>query len=193
VAIAPPAATRNPALAREEAFRSVVTPGSFRRALARHAGGVVVVTVRGHSGPVGFTVTSFTSASLSPPLVSFYVGHDSASWPAVRSAAHFAVNLLGVDQEKLAARFALKGADRFAPPTDWHPGSEGLPLLADATTHLVCRWHASTPVGDHELVVGAVVDTACGTSDQPLIYHSGRFARAIYHLDEAAPPGAEGG
>lgn len=169
-----------------------VTAETYRLALARHPGGVAVVTVRSQSGPVGFTVTSFASASLLPPLVSFYVGHDSSSWPAVRLAPQFAVNLLGADQDELAARFARKGADRFAPPTKWDLGPEGLPLLTDATTHLICARHSSVGVGDHELVVGTVVNAAFGVSDQPLIYHQGRFARPEYHRGVAAPRRAEG-
>jgi len=159
------------------ANRSVASAATFRRALARHAAGVAVVTVRGPSGPVGLTVTSFTSASLSPPLVSFYVGHDSSSWPAVRGAPSFAVNLLGAAHADLAARFAAKGADRFAPPTNWYAGPQGLPLLADATANLVCARHASTAVGDHELVVGAVIEVAFGAAHPPLLYHQRRYRR----------------
>ena len=79
-------------------------------------------------------MTSFSSASLDPPLVSFYIGHRSSNWPAVRAAEHFAVNLMDHGQEAVAARFARKGADRFGPETQWGPGPGDLPLLAGATT-----------------------------------------------------------
>jgi hypothetical protein len=54
-----------------------VEGGVFREALRHHAGGVAVVTVAGPEGPRGFTATSLTAASLRPPLLSFYVNHDS--------------------------------------------------------------------------------------------------------------------
>jgi len=38
----------------------------FRQALARHPAGVAIVTL---AGPAGLTVTSFSSASLDPPLL----------------------------------------------------------------------------------------------------------------------------
>jgi flavin reductase (DIM6/NTAB) family NADH-FMN oxidoreductase RutF len=79
---------------------------------------VVIVTLR---GPAGLTVTSFSSASLDPPLVSFYIGHGSSNWPAVRAAEQFAVNLMDHGQEAVAARFARKGADRFGTETQWGP------------------------------------------------------------------------
>ena len=152
----------------------VLDAGTFRRALARHAAGVVIVTLR---GPAGLTVTSFSSASLDPPLVSFYIGHGSSNWPAVRAATYFAVNLMGTGQEEVATRFARKGADRFGPPTRWEPGPGGLPLLAGATTHLICTRHALVTIGDHELVVGQVTQAIIGASAPPLLHHQGRFSR----------------
>lgn len=165
----------SPALpvSREPAFPAVDTV-TFRRAMSRHAAGVAIVTLR---GPAGLTVTSFSSASLDPPLVSFYIGHGSSNWPAVRAAAHFAVNLMGNGQEEVATRFARKGADRFGPRTRWEPGPGGLPLLPGATTHLICARHALVQVGDHELVVGLVTQAIIGTSAPPLLHHQGRFTR----------------
>ena len=157
-----------------------VDTGLFRQALATHAAGVAIVTVRGDAGPAGLTVTSFSSASLDPPLISFYIGHGSSNWPAVRVARYFAVNLIGVEHESLAARFARKGADRFAAPTRWHLGTAGLPLLTDASTHLVCETHSLVTVGDHELVIGKVIEAAVRHGAAPLLYHQGRFARADY-------------
>ena len=153
---------------------SMVGAGGFRQALSRHAAGVAIVTVR---GPAGLTVTSFSSASLNPPLVSFYIGHGSSNWPAVRSAEHFAVNLIGHGQEDVAARFARKGADRFGSATRWRPGPGGLPLLAGATAHLICARHTLVTVGDHELVVGQVAHVIIGTGAPPLLHHRGRFTR----------------
>jgi flavin reductase (DIM6/NTAB) family NADH-FMN oxidoreductase RutF len=153
----------------------------FRQALARHPAGVAIVTLR---GPAGLTVTSFSSASLDPPLVSFYIGHGSSNWPAVRAAEYFAVNLMDHGQEAVAARFARKGADRFGPQTRWRPGPGDLPLLAGATTHLLCATHGMLTVGDHELVVGRVEHAIIGSGEPPLLHHQGRFTRpepGIHH------------
>ena len=152
----------------------IVDAEVFRQALSRHPAGVAIVTLR---GPAGLTVTSFSSASLDPPLVSFYIGHGSSNWPAVRAAEYFAVNLMDHGQEAVAARFARKGADRFGPQTRWGPGPGDLPLLAGATTHLICATHAMLTVGDHELVVGRVEHAIIGSGEPPLLHHQGRFTR----------------
>ncbi|MFB9475994.1 flavin reductase family protein [Nonomuraea salmonea] len=150
---------------------------SFRRALAVHASGVVVITAQNDGVPVGMTATSFSSVSLEPPLVSFYVDQSSATWPWLRTADHFAVNILSGDQADLAARFARKGIDRFAPPTRWRPGPLGAPLLQDVSAHLVCLPYETADVGDHVLVVGLVADVRTHGDDRPLLYHQGRFGQ----------------
>jgi flavin reductase (DIM6/NTAB) family NADH-FMN oxidoreductase RutF len=152
--------------------------GAFRAAMRHHAGGVAVVTVAGPDGPLGFTVTSLTAASLRPPLVSFYVGDDSRSWPALKTADHVGVHLLGAAHRDLGARFSRPGADRFGPPTRWVRGSGGVPLLLDVTVRIVCAKREIVPVGDHFLVVGEVTSVeSLRPGQDPLMYAHGEFGR----------------
>ncbi|GAA3116161.1 flavin reductase family protein [Streptosporangium carneum] len=153
----------------------------FRQALAVHAAGVVVITAQSQGVPVGLTATSFSSVSLSPPLVSFYVDQSSTTWPSLRQADHFAVNVLASDQAELASRFARKGVDRFAAPTQWRPGPLGVPLLGGVSAQLVCAPHSTVDIGDHVLVVGLVTETNLVSGDRPLLYHRGRFGRFTPH------------
>jgi 3-hydroxy-9,10-secoandrosta-1,3,5(10)-triene-9,17-dione monooxygenase reductase component len=64
---------------------------------------VVVVTAVSDGTPVGMTVGSFTSASLDPPLVSFFAGKTSTTWPAVQAAGLFCVNVLAAHQDSVSA------------------------------------------------------------------------------------------
>lgn len=161
-------------------FARGVDPERFRRALAVHAAGVVVVTGATPDGsPHGLTATSFSAVSLDPPLVSFYVDHASTTWPRLRAAGHFAVNVLAGDQADVAARFAARDVDRFAAPTRWDKGTLGIPLLADVAAHLICAPHTVHRIGDHVLVVGLVVETRSEAAAGPLLYHHGRFGRFL--------------
>lgn len=164
-----------------EPATGAVDADGFRRALAVHAAGVVIITAQSDGIPVGLTATSFSSVSLDPPLVSFYVDQSSTTWPWLRDADHFAVNVLASDQADLAARFARKDIDRFAEPTRWRPGPLGAPLLQDVSAHLVCLPHETVDVGDHILVVGLVAEARVHSPGRPLIYHQGRFGRFIAH------------
>ncbi|MEU4229776.1 flavin reductase family protein [Nonomuraea sp. NPDC026600] len=152
----------------------------FRTALAQHAAGVVIVTARPEGVPVGLTATSFSSVSLDPPLVSFYVDQSSTTWPWLRLADHFAVNVLAGHQHDLATRFARRGIDRFAAPTRWRPGPHETPLLEDVSAHLICIPHTTVEIGDHTLVVG-LVTAATTTPARPLLYHRGQYGRFLPH------------
>ncbi|MFC7328514.1 flavin reductase family protein [Marinactinospora rubrisoli] len=158
---------------------SNVPPDLFRRVLGSHAAGVVVVTADPGDGPVGLTATSFSSVSLDPPLVSFYIDARSGSWPGLRDSRTFAVNILHEHQRDVASRFAAKGVDRFAAPTRWFRGPGAVPLLHGAVGYVRCLRHDVLAVGDHWLVVGRVVgaEADAGTDSRPLLYHRSRYGR----------------
>ncbi|MBO2447940.1 flavin reductase family protein [Actinomadura barringtoniae] len=153
----------------------------FRQALSLHAAGVVVITASSGGSPTGLTATSFSSVSLEPPLVSFNVDRSSTTWPALGAADRFAVNILAGDQAELAARFARRGVDRFAPPTSWRADEHDTPVLDGACAHLFCSPYATIDIGDHILVVGLVIDADLLTGGRPLLYHRGRFGRFLPH------------
>jgi flavin reductase (DIM6/NTAB) family NADH-FMN oxidoreductase RutF len=146
----------------------------LRSVFRRHAAGVAVITAYG-TGPVGFTATSLTSVAAEPPMVSFGVSSSASCWPVIARAEHVGVHILGEHQRDLAETFARSGADRFAPPTSWSPGPEGVPLLDGVLAWLVCRVEARVPAGDHRIVVArAVAGDPTGTGS-PLLYHQGGF------------------
>ena len=159
---ADPAAATNPA----ELLRST---------LRRQALGVAVITV---PGPAGFTATSFTSVSLRPALVSFYLGATASTAPAVLTAERFAAHLLAPRHAGLAERFARSGIDRFE-GTDWRPGPGGVPLLDGVPAWLEARITLRQPIGDHLLVVGEVEAAATHTAEPALLHHDGAFARSV--------------
>jgi flavin reductase (DIM6/NTAB) family NADH-FMN oxidoreductase RutF len=113
--------------------------------------------------------------------VSFYVDRSSTTWPSLRTAGRFAVNILSAGQSDLAARFAKRGIDRFAPPTGWHLDDHGTPLLDGVCAHLLCLPHDTIDIGDHILVVGVVIAADPLPGADPLLYHQGRFGRFHPH------------
>ncbi|MFF5565360.1 flavin reductase family protein [Streptomyces sp. NPDC012623] len=156
---------------------STARPGSpalLRSVFRHHAAGVAVITARGER-PVGFTATSLSSVAAEPPLLTFGVGVTSSSWPVLAGATHVGVHILGEHQAELAATFARPGADRFAPPTGWRDGPEGVPVLDGVVAWLVCRVVARVPAADHRLVVAQAVTGESAGAGRPLLYHQGRF------------------
>ena len=147
----------------------------LRSLLRAHASGVAVLTAEGAAGPAGVTITSFTSISAQPALISFALAETSSTWTQIKDGKWFGVQLLGADQEGLARRFATPGVDRFAPPTSWRRGPQGVPLLDDCLCWLVCSRHRRLRLGDHHLVVGAVEHVEQGAPGDNLLHLHGRL------------------
>ncbi|MFE0673122.1 flavin reductase family protein [Streptomyces sp. NPDC058867] len=153
----------------------IASPELLRSVFRRHAAGVAVITARGEHGPVGFTATSLASVSAEPPMLSFGIGAGSSCWPTVARSAHVGVHLLGEHQRELAATFARSGADRFAAPTAWREGPEGVPVLDGVRAWLVCRVVARVPAGDHRIVLAELLFGQSTGPGRPLVYHQGGF------------------
>lgn len=147
----------------------------FREVLGHFASGVTVVTSMDQGTPIGFTCQSFTSLSLEPPLVALAPAKTSTSWPRIRQAGVFCVNILAESQQQVSEVFAASGGDKFA-GIQWSPGRNGAPLLAGALAFIECRLLLAHDAGDHELVFGEVEHLGA-TPGSPLIFYRGRFTR----------------
>src|SRR5215472_14502877 len=148
----PPPGGSSPARRPDSDVPPAVSPGRYRAVMRHHAKGVAIITA-GTKTPTGFCATSLASVSLDPPLVSFTVGLRATSWPTIRTARYVMVHLLADDQEDLARRFAQPGGEKFRPPTRWHRGPHGLPLLDDALACLTLAPIRQILAGDHVLVI----------------------------------------
>jgi flavin reductase (DIM6/NTAB) family NADH-FMN oxidoreductase RutF len=134
-----------------------VTSAEFRRACGRFATGVAIATVLdGRGTPHGLTVSSFTSASLDPPLILICLGHRVSAIDAFRASAHFGINVLAGDQRDLAERFARKTQDRFD-GLKWRRGKTGVPLLPGVLAAIECAVRQRITAGDHDVFVGEMV------------------------------------
>lgn len=157
--------------------RSVVDQEAFRRVCGHFVTGVTVVTAIDAGEPIGFAVNSFSSVSLDPYLVSFYASHSSDTWARMQHCDSFTVNIMAEGQDSVTERFARKGADRFA-DVAWTPSARtGSPLISSVHGWIDCELYMVVDVGDHQLVVGAVVDLGVQPHSAPLAFHRGRFAR----------------
>ncbi|WP_089156316.1 flavin reductase family protein [Micromonospora sp. NBS 11-29] len=156
------------------------------RTLLRHQASTVVVVTAPGTPAVGFTATSFTSVSLAPPIISFCLNLGSSSWPAVSRSRYVGVHLLSRQQQELARTFATSGIDRFAAPTRWRLGPEGVPMLEDTLAWLLCRVIDRVTVGDHAIVLAEPEQLWHADVGSPLLYHRGRYANLADHVEPTA-------
>lgn len=152
---------------------------TFRHVLGHlPTGACVITTVDARGEPLGLTCNSFTSVSLSPPLVSFCPAKASTTWPRMRPSGRFGVNVLAADQDAVCRLFALRGAKRFD-SIDWRPSATGNPLLDGALAWMDCEIVAEHDAGDHTIVVGAVQALDRSREHGPLIVFRGGYGRLM--------------
>ena len=148
----------------------------FRQVLGHFPTGVCVVAGYDTSGaPVGLAIGSFFSISLEPPLVGFCAGHGSSTWPKLRDAGRFCINILGEDQEAVSRVFASKDADKFA-SVAWDKSPEGQPRLAGALAWIDCSLDQVHAAGDHDIAVAAVHGLEVTAEHGPLVFFRGGYA-----------------
>lgn len=149
----------------------------YRQVMGRFCTGVAIITATHEGEPAGFTAQTFVPLSIDPPLVSFSPQKTSTSWPKIKAAGTFCVNVLSDDQEALCRAFASSGGDKFR-GVGWHPGpSTGAPVLQGVIAWVEGRIESEHDGGDHLIVVGRVLDLESKSDRHPLLFYRGGFGR----------------
>ena len=122
--------------------------------------GVYVIGVANAERCDGFTAAWVMQASFEPLLLALSINPNNASYPVLHAGGAFTVNVLERGQLELARRFGTQSGrdhDKLA-GLKWWPGHHGAPILEEALAYFDCELSASLPAGDHELVLGRVID-----------------------------------
>lgn len=148
----------------------------FRQSLGAFPTGVcLVTTISGDGKPEGMTINSFSSVSLSPPLILWSVREAARSAEVFLCAPHFVLSVLAEDQYDLAAHFARPSADKFE---QWHDafdtGLGDCPRLKRSVATYECRLYSTHQEGDHTILVGRV-EHFSHEEKPPLMFHNGRM------------------
>ncbi len=158
---------------------------ALRNAMRLWSTGVTIVTAQFQGRRHGMTVSSFTSVSLEPPLVSLSLAQASQTHELVLHAGAFGITILSSSQQEISERFAGRipdSQDRFVGLETFSLES-GAPLIEGGLAFLDCKVTASYPVGANTLIVGEVVAARSPTEGEPLLY----FNRGYHRLREEDP------
>jgi flavin reductase (DIM6/NTAB) family NADH-FMN oxidoreductase RutF len=155
---------------------------ALKAAFRRHASGVAVITTNDPDGnPVGFTATSMTSLGSNPALVTFNISQGSSSWPAISTAKHVALHMLGVNNFDLAKKMATDNTKRFL-ASDWQRSEFDLPVFQNATAVLFGRVREFHLVEQNAVFVIEILSGVTGENDKALLYNQ----RAYFTTSEAS-------
>lgn len=154
----------------------VINQGQFRSVLGHYPTGVCVITARDtEDAPIAMVVGSFTSVSLDPPLVGFLPARSSTTWPQLRQAGRFCVNVLAADQAVLCRQVSARGPGRLD-GIAWRTAPTGGLVIEGALATIDCDLHGVYEAGDHDFALGHVLGLQILRDDPPLIFHRGSYA-----------------
>ena len=153
-----------------------IAAGKFRQVLGQYPSGVVVVTALDADGAaLGMTVGTFSSVSLDPPLVAFMPQKTSSSWAAMRAAgSRFCANILGEAQENVCRQVATRKVDKLD-GIPWRLSAGGTPVIEGTVAYVDCEIVAVHDAGDHEIVIGQVLDLDVVSQTNPLLFFRGGY------------------
>lgn len=166
----------------------VSSSAEFKEAMGSWPSGVCVAAARADGLVYGLTVSSLSSLSLEPPLVSICLAAHNRLTGMIQASNGFSISILADDQEDVSNSFARPGR---VPTSDFEPAlaewtRAGLPVVKDAVVQLGCALHAVVAQGDHFIVIGRVTEATTRRDRRPLLYFRRRY-RVLDQQAESAP------
>ena len=154
-----------------------VGPTELRSVLRLWASGITVVTAGRGEMLHGMTVSSFSSVSLDPPLISVNIEQRTRTYVLMTEAGAFAVNILASGQQDLARHFGggVPDSESRLEGVPYRLGKNGSPLLEGCLASVECRVHATLPAGTHTVFVGKVTSWDTAHGKLPLMYWQRNF------------------
>ncbi|MBY9067229.1 flavin reductase family protein [Hyphomonas sp. WL0036] len=147
----------------------------WREAMGGFLTGVTVVTTTSGGKIAGTAVNAFSAVSQAPPLLLVCLDRASRSLEAIREAGFFAVNVLSEAHMDVVRRFASKSSDDRFRDVQYTTESTGAPVLSGSVAWFDCEVYAIHDGGDHEIVVGRVLQLGSDREAAPLAYHRGNI------------------
>ncbi len=122
--------------------------------------GVYVIGVAHEDRRDAFTAAWVMQAAFDPLSIALSVNQLNASYALLHGSGVFTVNVLKAGQLELARRFGTQsGRERNKlDGVRWKPGPSGAPILDEALAYFECELTGSINAGDHEVVVGRVIN-----------------------------------
>lgn len=158
--------------------RPGVDTRQLRDVLGHFCSGVTVVTAMSGDEPIGFTCQSFSALSLDPPQVLLCPSRRSTSWPAIRIADTFCINVLASGQQDLSNGFAKTGRPKFD-GVQWRPAAHGSPILDGVEAWFEVVLAAEHDGGDHLIAVADLLDFGADSTTEPLVFHRSRYGGVV--------------
>jgi len=151
----------------------------LRDVMRRWATGVTIVTAENGGQKHGATVSSLTSISVDPPLVTVTIAKGTRTHHLMQLAGKFGITILSDQQQALSERFAgelTEDQDRFEGVNSKYI-FEGIPVLESGLACLGCAIEYEYDMPKSTMFVGRVVASELGDAIPPLVYLNRTYRR----------------
>ena len=150
-----------------------VNKDNFKKTLSAFATGITVVATKHNSILYGKTINSFSSLSLSPPLVLFSLDNQSSKLNIFNQSERITVNILNKKQKLISSNFAKKNPDWKN--IEYDLLKNGNPIIKNCVSNLECKIIDKIKKGDHIIFICKVLNVVNNDKLKPLIYYNSKY------------------
>ena len=146
---------------------------NFKNTLSKFATGITVVATNKKSIFYGKTINSFSSLSLSPPLILFSLDIKSSKLNIFKNSKTVSINVLSENQKKISDNFATKSPNWSE--IEYDILKNGNPIIKNCVSNLDCTITNKIKKGDHIIFICKVINVSINDKLKPLIYFNSRY------------------
>ena len=154
-------------------FMKKINTDNFKKTLSAFATGITVVATKHNSILYGKTINSFSSLSLSPPLVLFSLDKKSSKLNIFKKSETITINILSSKQKLVSNNFAKNNPDWK--DIDYYSLKNGNPIIENCVSNLDCKIIEKIKKGDHIIFICQVSQVINNDKLKPLIYYNSKY------------------
>ena len=154
-------------------FMKKINKDNFKKTLSAFATGITVVATKYKSILLGKTINSFSSLSLSPPLVLFSLDIKSSKLNIFKKCETITINILSNKQQLVSNNFATNNPDWK--DIDYFSLKNGNPIIENCISNLDCKIIDKIKKGDHLIFICQVLHVINNDKLKPLIYYNSKY------------------
>jgi len=159
-----------------------IDQNQLRKVMRQWTSGVTVVSAHYHGKDHGMTVSSFSSVSIDPPLVTISLMKDSRTLEMILRSNSFGITILSIEQMEISKIFAgqIEDTENRFTNVDTIRLVTGSPLAKGGLAFFDCEVSQVIDFATNSLIIGEVIAAETGEQNHPLLY----FDRQYHQLQE---------
>ena len=151
----------------------IINSQNFKKTLSKFATGITVIATSKNSILYGKTINSFSSLSLSPPMVLFSLDIKSSKLNIFKNTNFISINVLSKSQKLISENFAKNNPDWKN--IDYQLLQNGNPIIKNCISNLDCEIIDKIKKGDHIIFICKILQVINNNKLKPLIYFDSKY------------------